>query len=284
MAIRLVVDSSSDLPASFIEEHHIVCVPLTIIFGQEEFRDKVDISPSDFYEKLGQADEMPTTSQVQPDRFIQAFSPIIEAGDEIICITIGSSASGTCQSAFIAKDELDSDLIHVVDSNSLCMGTGYLAVMAAQMIQEGKSVSEILERITPLTDNRIEHLFCVDTMEYLKRGGRVKAGKAMVAELLNIKPILTVKDAITEPIGKVRGRKKIIPYYLQHIENTMDFDASPFLSVAHSEDEAFAGELIQAFQEKFNFDKPIIVSEIGATIGTHAGPGVLAVFYINKSH
>ncbi len=284
MAIRLVVDSSSDLPASFIEEHEIVCVPLTVIFGQEEFRDKVDIAPSDFYKKLAHATEMPTTSQVQPERFIKAFQPILEMGDEILCITIGSSASGTCQSAFIAKDELDSDLIHVVDSNSLCMGTGYLAVIAANMIEEGFRIEEIIEAITPLTDNRIEHLFCVDTMEYLKRGGRVKASKAMVAELLNIKPILKARDAITEPIGKVRGRKKIIPYYLQHIENTMDMEASPFLSVAHSEDEDFAKELIHAFKEKFDFKKPILVSEIGATIGTHTGPGVLAVFYINKEH
>lgn len=282
MAIRLVVDSSSDLPASFMEEHHIELVPLTIIFGQEEFRDKVDITPTEFYKKLTSSEVMPTTSQVEPNRFMETFKPIIDAGDQVLCITIGSSASGTCQSAFIAKDELDSDLIHVVDSNSLCMGTGYIAVIAAEMIKEGASVEEIIERITPLTDNRVEHLFCVDTMEYLKKGGRVKAGKAMVAELLNIKPILNVEDAITQPIGKVRGRKKIIPFYLQHLENTLDFEASPFLSVAHSEDEAFANQFIAAFKEKFEWNKPIMVSDIGATIGTHAGPGVLAVFYIKK--
>ncbi len=282
MAIRLIADSSSDLPKQFIEDNNIQIVPLTIIFGDEELRDGVDLTPSEFYEKLVNSGITPSTSQVQPDRFINAFKPILEEGDEVLCITIGSSASGTCQSAFIAKDEIESDKITVVDSNCLSMGTGYSVIVAANMIANGATIKEIIDEITPLTDNKIEHLFCVDTMTYLRKGGRVKASKAVVAELLNIKPILNVEDAITQPIGKVRGRKKIIPYYINHIENTIDFEANKFLSVAHSEDPEFAAEFISAFKEKFNWNKPIYISEIGATIGTHTGPGVLAVFYIKK--
>jgi len=282
MAIRLVVDSSSDLPKAFIKENNIKVVPLYVIFGKDEYKDGTDISPSEFYSKLKSSEDMPSTSQVTPSRFIKAFTEIIDKNDEVLCITIGSNASGTCQAAFLAKEEMESEDISVIDSNCLSMGTGYIVFLAVELINKGLERDEIVSRLKPYTQNKIEHLFCVDTIEFLKKGGRIKASKAFVAEILNIKPILNVKDAITQPIGKVRGRKKVIPYYLSHIEKTMDFDANSFLSVAHSEDLEFAQEFIDAFKEKFNWNKPIYVSEIGATIGTHTGPGVLALFYIKK--
>lgn len=282
MAIRLVVDSSSDLPKDYIHNYNIVVVPLHVVFGNDEYRDGEDITPSEFYSKLIEADEMPTTSQVTPDRFVIEFKQIINKGDEVLCITIGSNASGTCQAAFLAQKEFNSDMISVIDSNCLSMGIGYIIMLANEMIQLNLGRDEIVSRIKPYTKNRIEHLFCVDTIEYLKKGGRIRASKAFVAEILNIKPILNVKDAITQPIGKVRGRKKIIPYYLTHIENSMDFEASKYLLVAHGDDLEFAKEFVEAFKEQFNWEKPVIVSEIGATIGTHAGPGVLALFYIKR--
>lgn len=280
--MRLVVDSSSDLPIEIIEKYNVVVVPLYVIIDGHEYKDGVDISPKEFYQKLAESEQIPTTSQVTPDRFESAFRTLRDQGEDVLCITIGSNASGTCQSAFIAKEQLDDEHVWVLDSNSLCMGTGYLAVMALRLSEEGYSVPEILETLSPLTENRIGHLFCVDTLEYLKKGGRIRASKAKLAEILNIKPILSVEDAITQQFGKVRGRKKIIPFYLDYLEESMDFEKSPFLSVAHSEDLAFAQKFIEAFKERFNYDKPIYISDIGATIGTHAGPGVLAVFYIKK--
>ena len=280
--MRLVVDSSSDLPQEIIKKHNIHVVPLTVSIDGDDYKDGVDITPTEFYARLENSINAPKTSQVVPEQFIEAFQKILKEDDEILCITIGSTASGTCQSAILAKEEVDSDRISIIDSNALCMGTGYLVVLAAQMMEEGKTREQIVDALTPLTQNKIEHLFCVDTLEYLKKGGRIRASKALVAEILNIKPVLNVQDALTQTIGKVRGRKKIIPYYLTHIENTMDFEASPFLSVAHSIDEPFALEFIEAFKEKYDWDKPIYISELGATIGTHAGPGVLATFYIKK--
>lgn len=282
MALRLVVDSSSDLPKDFVVEHNIKVVPLIVTIHGKEYYDGVDLTSSEFYAMIKDPESKPSTSQVTPDRFMDAFNEILEAGDDVLCVTIGSNASGTCQSAFIAKEETDPDRVTVIDSNMLCMGTGFAAIKAAQMIRDGHTAQEIVDVITPLTENRIEHLFCVDTMEYLKRGGRVKASKAMVAELLNIKPILTVKDAITQPIGKVRGRKKVIPYYLSHIEHTMDFEKSEFVTVSYSEDLDFANKFIETFKEHFNWEKPVFVSELGATIGTHAGPGVLCIYYVKK--
>lgn len=280
--MRLVVDSSSDLPIEIIEAYNVVVVPLYVIFDGNEYKDGVDITPKEFYQRLANSEEIPTTSQVTPDRFEAAFRELREQGEDVLCITIGSNASGTCQSAFIAKEQLDDDHIWVLDSNSLCMGTGYMAILALEWAEKGLSVEEIIEKLTPLTKNRIEHLFCVDTLEYLKKGGRIRASKAKIAEILNIKPILSVNDAITQQFAKVRGRKRIIPFYLDYMEETMDFDESPFLSVAHSEDLEFANMFIEAFKERFNYNKPIYISDIGATVGTHAGPGVLATFYMKK--
>ena len=282
MALRLVVDSSSDLPKEIIKKYAIQVVPLFVTIHGKEYLDGVDLTPKEFYESIQGEESKPFTSQVTPERFAEVFRKNLEAGDEVLCITIGSNASGTWQSANLAKEDVGSERITVVDSNMLCMGTGYICLLAATMIEEGRSLEEILERIVPLTQNRIEHLFSVDTLEFLKRGGRIKTSKAFVADILNIKPILNAVDATTQPIGKVRGRKKIIPFYLQHMEKNFDFDESPFLSIAHSEDLAFAQEFAQAFREKFSFEKPIYFSEIGATIGTHTGPGVLAVFYIKR--
>lgn len=281
MGIQLVVDSASDLPKEFINKNNIKVVPLYVLFGKEEYRDGIDISNDVFYERLENGDYS-TTSQVTPEAFEEAFREALSKGDDVLCITIGSNASGTCQSATIAKTALDTERIKIIDSNMLCMGTGYLIIKAMEMIQEGLDIDEIVEELEKLTQNQIEHLFCVDTLEYLKKGGRIRASKAIIAEILNIKPILNVKDAITQPIGKVRGHNKIINYFLTHIENTMDFEKNNFICVAHSHDKGFADELVKAFNKKFDWEKPIYISEIGPVIGSHTGPGVLAVFYIKK--
>jgi DegV family protein with EDD domain len=277
-----MVDSTADLPLEIIEKYNIKVIPLTVHFGDEEFLDKVDITPNEFYNKLKTTGIIPKTSQVTPERFVKAFKRELDKGNKVICITIGSNASGTCQSAYIAKEELNTEDIIIIDSNMLCMGIGYLAIIVAKMIEKEKSIEDIIEVAKTLSNNKIEQLFCVDTLEYLKKGGRIKGSKAVVAEILNIKPILNVHDAITQTIGKVRGRKKVIPYYLKHINATMDIEQTDFIVIAHSQDEQFAIDFSKKFQEEFTWNKEIIFSEVGAIIGTHAGPGVLAVFYIKK--
>lgn len=197
MSIRLIVDSSSDLPKDIISKYNIKVTPLTVHFEDEEYLDKVDITPDEFYTKLETTGIIPKTSQVTPETFKEAFSDELEKGNKVICITIGSNASGTCQSAFIAKEELNNDDIIVIDSNMLCMGTGYLTIVVANMIVDGRSIDEIIKVAEELKDNKIEQLFCVDTLEYLKKGGRIKSSQAVVAEILNIKPILNVENAIT---------------------------------------------------------------------------------------
>lgn len=281
MSYRIIVDSSSDLPKELIERYNFKIIPLSVHFGEEEYLDAVNITPSQFYDKLKTADVMPTTSQIPPERFIDFIKPELEAGHDVVIVTIGSNASGTCQSAHLAKAELGADNITIIDSNALSLGTGYVAVEAAEMLAEGAKPEALEERLKIYTNNGIEHLFCVDTLKYLRKGGRIKATQAVIAEVLSIKPILYVIDAITETIHKVRGRKKIIPYYMKRMKENFNPD-SHRIFIGHTQEEAFARELIQAIEATFDFKGEIIVSEIGATIGTHSGPGVLACFYEKK--
>lgn len=281
MSVRIIVDSSSDLPISAIEQYDFKIIPLSVHFGEEEYLDSIDITSSQFYDKLRTSEVMPTTSQIPPERFIEYIQPELDAGHEVVVITLGSNASGTCQSALIAKSELESDKITVIDSNALCLATAYIAIEAAELIQAGVKPEALEEALKPLTDNGIEHLFCVDTLEYLRKGGRIKASQAVIAEILNIKPILNVENAITQTIHKVRGSKKIIPYYIAKMKKEMDMTSKRIL-IGHAQDEAFANKLKAAIRTELNWEGDIILSEIGATIGSHTGPGVLACFYQKK--
>lgn len=281
MGIRLITDSTADLPASMVEQYNIRVLPLTVRFGDQQYKDKEELGSQEFYEKLSQAEELPTTSQIPPETFIQAFQEEIDKGNQIIGIFISSQASGTFQSANIAKAEFPDATIILIDSMMLCMGMGLLVITVARMLQEGKTIEEILAKVEQLK-GKIEHLFCVDTLKYLRKGGRIKASTAILGEVLNIKPILNVEDGITQTIGKVRGSKKIIPYYVNHIKQTIDIENTKFMSVCHAVQPELAEKMIQKIREEINFQGEIIESEVGAVIGTHSGPGVLAVFYVKK--
>lgn len=279
MKIQLIIDSTTDLPKEVIDQYNMKVVPLSVLFGEEEF---FNLTPTEFYDKLADAEKMPTTSQVPPERFMTAFEASLKEYDHIICVTIGSNASGTYQSACLAKEEVSADKITILDSNMLCLGTGYLALTVAKMIESGASLESIKEAAADISDNNIQHIFCVDTLEYLKKGGRITGTKAFVAEMLNIKPILSVEDAITKPFAKVRGRKKVISYYIDYIKKTLDHDKSPYILIGHAVDLASAQKLEKGIREEVGYKGEIIIGEIGEIIGTHAGPGVLAAFYYKK--
>lgn len=279
MAYKLFTDSTTDLPEEFLLQYNITVIPLSVRFGEEEF---LNLTPKEFYDKLAVSDVMPITSQVPPDRFIAAFKPIVDAGDHVICVTIGANASGTYQSACIAKESLETDHIMVIDSNCLCLGTGMIVAKIARMLEKGDEIDAIMDMVEYHKANNIEHLFCVDTMKYLRKGGRIKASKAVIAEVLNIKPILNTEDAVTQSFGKVRGRNKIIDFYIDHIKKTIDYEKTDLILVGHSLDRPMADKLVDALRTEVNYSGEIIIGEIGSIIGVHTGPGVLAVFYNKK--
>lgn len=281
MSVRIIVDSSADLPQDVIDRYDFKIIPLSVHFGEEEYLDYINISSSQFYDKLGASEVMPTTSQIPPERFIEYIQPELDAGHEVVVVTIASNASGTCQSAHIAVDELGTDRVTIIDSNALCLGTAYIAIEVAELLASGTKADQLEGALAQLTANGIEQLFCVDTLKYLRKGGRIKASQAVVAEILNIKPILNVEDGITQTINKVRGRKKVIPFYIDKLQSELDF-TSPRIMIGHAQDRAFADKLIQSIRDQVAWEGEIIICEIGATIGTHAGPGVLACFYKKK--
>jgi len=281
--IKLIVDSSADCPDFVVNDERVTILPLSINFGDKEYFDRRTITPDEFFQKLKTEKEMPKTSQVTPEAFAGEFKKELAAGNQVVCLTIASAASGTFQSAMIAKEEVGGgENILLIDSNMLCIGEAYLAIKILDWIGESKSLPEIEKLAKPYTENQIEHLFSVDTLEFLKRGGRITGAKAFVAELLDLKPILIVEDGMTKPIAKVRGRKRVIPYYIKHMKENLDRERTEFIGLGHGADPAIAKQLEQAIREELNWEKPIFISEIGPTIGTHAGPGVFAVFYVKK--
>lgn len=279
MGYKLMTDSSADLPKDIIQRYDIDIVPLSVHFGDEEY---TDLTSQEFYHKLSISEELPSTSQVPPGRFIDAFSKELDKGNTVICVTIGSKASGTFQSAVVAKEELNTENIILIDSNSLSLGTGYIVITIAKMLENNVPIDTIVEKAMELSSNKIEHIFCVDTLKYLKKGGRIKGAQAFIAEALNIKPILRVEDATAIPFSKVRGKKKVLHFFVKHIKETIDLENNDFITLGHAMDLETAKKLADAIREETGFEKDIILSDIGAIIGTHSGPGAVGVFYVKK--
>lgn len=275
--IQIITDSMTDIPKGLLDKYNIKVIPLTIHFEDGEYRDGIDLTGEEFYNKLTQVKELPQTSQVTPNTFISVFKEIIEEGKEIICINGSSKASGTHQAAILAKNELDSDKIDVFDTMSLCFGGGFFVYEAAKMAKEGMDRGTIIEKLTSMK-GQVDHIFTVDTLEYLKKGGRLNPMKATIATILNMKPILTVVDGLVEPLDKVRGSKKVIGKMVELAKERGGDFSDKAVAIAHANNPEKLKELIETVKTELK-PKEIIITEIGCTIGTHAGPGTLAIFY-----
>ncbi|SDK70336.1 DegV family protein [Natronincola ferrireducens] len=278
--IQIITDSMTDVPKYLVDKYNIIVIPLTIHFEDGEYRDGVDLTGEEFYKKLTEVKELPQTSQVTPNTFMNVFREVLEAGKEIICINGSSKASGTHQAAVLAKQELETDKIDVFDTMGLCFGGGFFVYEAAKMAIEGGTREEILTKLDKMKSN-IDHIFTVDTLEYLKKGGRLNPMKATIATILNVKPILTVEDGLVESLDKVRGTKKVIGKMVELAKNRGGDFSQKTVAIAHANTPVKADELKETVEKELN-PKEVIITEIGCTIGTHAGPGTLAIFYSKK--
>jgi len=202
MAIRIVIDSTSDVTQEIIDKFNIKMVPLTVNFEKESFLDKIELSSEHFFEKLSTTDKLPTTSQVSPGVFVETFSEILIKGDEILGIFLASEFSGTYESARMARDMIGSDRIHIIDSRSVCLGTFSLILEAIELVNQNKDIDEIVEILESLKD-KIVAVAGLDTIKYLEKGGRLSKGQAVVGSILNIKPIIGIKDGKLNVIDKV---------------------------------------------------------------------------------
>jgi len=278
--IQIITDSMTDVPKALAEKYSIQVLPLTIHFGDEEYRDGVDLSYEAFYNKLTEVRELPKTSQIPPQVFKEAFEKALAKGKEIICINGSSRASGTHQSALIAKQDIESNLIDVLDTLGLSIGAGLVVIEAAKMAAEGVKREEIVNRVKSLQEN-VEHIFTVDTLEFLKKGGRINPMKALVGGMLNLKPILTVKEGLVESMDKVRGSKKVIGKMVELAKEKGGDLSNKTVAIAHANSPENLAVLREEVKRILN-PKEIIETDIGCTIGTHAGPGTLALFYFKE--
>ena len=279
MRTRIIVDSTADLMPDF--KSRVQTVPLTVHFGEEEFIDGVTIDHKTFYEKLIESDVLPTTSQATPDAFMQEFDKVKEAGDEAVVITLASSLSGTHQSATIAAEDYEN--IYIVDSQTAAMGSGILVELAVKLLDEGKSAKEIAE-ILEEEKKKIIIVALVDTLEYLKKGGRVSKTVAFAGGLLNIKPVLSVIQGEINVLGKARGSKMGNNILVEEIGKAGGIDFSKPVLLGYS---GISDALLQKYIEdsrhiwEGNLDE-IRYTSVGSVIGTHAGPGAVVVAFFKN--
>ncbi len=279
MKAKIIVDSTADLMPEY--KNRVSVVPLTVHFGDQEYIDGITIDHNTFYEKLVEDDVLPTTSQATPDAFVKEFDKVKEAGESAVVITLSSKLSGTYQSAMIAAAEYEN--IHIVDSGTVAMGGGILVEMALRFLDEGLDAKTIAEKLEE-EKKKIVIVALVDTLEYLKKGGRVSKAVAFAGGVLNIKPVLSVIDGEINMLGKARGSKMGNNLLVQEIEKAGGVDFSKPVLLGYS---GLSDALLLKYIEdsKHIWDKgldAVRYTTIGSVIGTHAGPGAVAVAFFKK--
>ncbi|GAE24208.1 DegV family protein [Halalkalibacter wakoensis JCM 9140] len=277
--IKVVTDSTADLPASLAEDLGITIVPLNVIFSEtESYEDGVTLTADEFYEKVTQSNTIPSTSQPTPYQFEEVYRSILSEGDtKIISIHISSKMSGTYQAATIAKQSMDDDdSIIVVDSKRASYAIGIIVAEIAKLAKEGASLEECRLRLDELL-NDTNVFFMVDTLEYLQKNGRIGKASAMLGSILKIKPILTLTEEgeVTPFSKKVRGQKKALNRIVEILKEKYGSD-SVHIGISHAVNESLAEEMILRLQEEFDV-KSSVVTSIGAVIGSHVGPGTISI-------
>lgn len=279
MKTRIIVDSTADLMPEY--KSRVSVVPLTVHFGEEEYIDGVTIDYKTFYEKLIESDVLPSTSQATPDAFMKEFEKAKTAGEAAVVITLASKFSGTYQSAMIAAADYEN--IYVVDSASAAMGSGILVELAFRLLDEGKSAEEIAA-ILEEEKKKIVIVALVDTLEYLKKGGRISKTVAFAGTVLNIKPVLSVIDGEINMLGKARGSKMGNNLLVQEIDKAGGIDFSKPVLLGYS---GISDALLQKYIEDSRYIwegnlKEVRYTTVGSVIGTHAGPGAVVVAFFKK--
>ena len=282
MGVTIIADSASEVSQETAKEWGIKVIPLKIRFGEEEYLDGVTLSNKRFYEKLIESDELPKTSQISPADYEDCFKAAVEAGDEVVCLTISSGVSGCVQSANIAAAEYEGK-VHVVDTMQFCISYYILVEYAVRLRDEGKSAKEIADEITRVREKAIV-LAVFDTLEYLKAGGRLSSTVAFVGEILSIKPVITITNGIVDVIGKARGSKKGNNMLIEKVKaiGGIDFTMPVVTGYTGLSDE-YLQKYLEDSRDLYDGDiSDIRKVSVGATVGTYAGPGAIAVAFYPK--
>ena len=284
MSVRIITDSASDM--SPVEHPALAVLPLSVTFGTDVYMDGVDIDHQRFYEMLVERDELPKTGQVNPYAFSQAIAEAREAGDEAVIITVGAKLSGTNQSARTALAEAPGGDVFVVDSNNVTLGERVLVEYALRLVDEGRSAAQIAAAVEAVRD-RVVVIGLLETLEYLVRGGRLSAAAGAVGTLLNVKPVVAAEDGLIVQLGKARGSKNGRNLLNQKVEQAGGVDFSMPLALGYT---GLSDAVLKKYIEDSaalwagHAENELPIHTIGATIGTHVGPGAVAVAFFRPAN
>lgn len=281
MSVRIIVDSTADCPPDI--SSRLTVVPLTITFGKDEYIDRVTIDYKTFYEKLTTSDVLPFTSQATPFAFEEAFREAVEAGDTVVALTVSSKLSGTNHSAVVAAQVFPGK-VFVVDSGTIAIGLGILAEYALTLVEEGHDAEAIAKLVTEKRGD-VCVVAMLDTLEYLKRGGRISPTVAFAGGILGIKPLVNIEDGVIGILGKARGQKQGATMLTNTIGEMggIDEDMPYLLGYTGVEDTLLRDYITASFDFWGGFNESPRVTSIGSVVGTHAGPGAYAVAFFRKS-
>lgn len=278
--VSIITDSTAYIPDSLLSGLDITIAPQVLIWGEETFRDGVDIMPNQFYERLSTAKVMPSTSQVAIGDMKLLYEKLLESGNDVLGIFISAKLSGTMQSAIGARELLPkaASKISIVDSNSTAMAMGFHALLAARAAKEGATLAECT-RIAEKARDHTGVFFVVDTLEFLKRGGRIGGAQALLGSALNIKPILELRDGRIESIEKVRTKSKAVDRMVDMVVQHAGSRTPVRLATLHANAEAEAKNALDAASLRLQPIETVFAS-VSPVIGTHAGPGTIGLAYI----
>ncbi len=273
----IIVDSTAYIPQDLVEKYNLFVIPLSVNWSGETLKDNVDITADEFYTRLDQTDDIPTTSQPSAGEFLEVYAEAAKTADSAVVILISNELSGTVASALAAKDMIDDFPVEVIDSQNTSMALGFMALDAARAAEAGKSQAEIVELVRDIM-GRMSIVFVVDSLKYLHRGGRVGGASRFVGSLLSIKPVLHLENGRVEPLTKVRTKKKAIKHVLAMANEDMAGKSNVRIGVLHASALAEAEKLkadVLAMLDPIE----IVVTDISPVIGTHIGPGTLGLVY-----
>ena len=278
MAVRIVTDSSADLPVKLVEELGITVVPLYVRFGNEVYRDRVDINEDEFYHRLQHDPIHPSTIQPSPQDFANAYQKLAPEADGIVSIHISGKLSGTCNSALQGKQMVETGCpIEVIDSQTTTMSLGLISIAAAKTANAGGSMQQVVDEVKKIIPNT--HLLgLLDTLKYLALGGRIGRAKQLLGSVLNVKPVLTLKDGEVAPAGQVRSRSKGIERLFDFVQSASNIQELAIVyNTTSDEAQALAERIAPVFAKE-----QIIMARLGPMLGVHCGPGILFVAFRGK--
>ncbi|MEH7333720.1 DegV family protein [Neobacillus drentensis] len=283
MQVKILADSACDLPLSFYEDNNVTLIPLKVHINDEEFEDVKTIDPKTVYDAI-RGGSVPKTSQASPLTFEEIFTQMAENNEDGIYIAFSSELSGTYSTAVMILDQVKEKYpnfnLTIVDTKCASLGQGLIVKEATRLAAENAAKENILKEVQ-FRSQHMEHLFTVEDLDYLAKGGRVSKASAFLGGLLNIKPILNVEDGKLVPIEKLRGKKKVFRRLIELMEDRGSNMQEQIIGISHADNEETALEIKSMIEEAFH-PKAVYISSIGSAIGAHTGAGTIAIFFLNE--